>query len=79
MYSMDKLSRLPKLDKLAPDSTAAFWAYDKALPLLHCIELHRKAALKAGVTGQELGEAIHVAAALRAGAAITHCSHLLES
>lgn len=43
----------------------------------YCIELHRKAALQAGVTEQELGEAIHVTAALRAGAAITHGSHLL--
>jgi AhpD family alkylhydroperoxidase len=100
MYSIDKLGRLPKLDKLPPDATAAFWAYDKAalaegaIPkkykeLLaiagalttqcpYCIEVHRKAALKAGVTEQELGETIHVTAALRAGAAITHGSHLLE-
>lgn len=101
MYSIDKLSRLPKLGQLAPDVTAAFWAYDKAaladgaIPkkykelmaiavalttqCSYCIELHRQGALKAGVTEQELGEAIHVAAALRAGAAITHGSHLLES
>ena len=45
----------------------------------YCIEVHRQAALKAGVTEQELGEAIHVAAALRAGAAVTHGTHLLES
>ena len=43
----------------------------------YCIELHRDAARKAGATEQELAEAIHVAAALRAGAAITHGSHLL--
>ena len=45
---------------------------------VYCIELHRQAALKAGVTGQELAEAVHVAAALRAGGAITHGTHLLE-
>ncbi len=45
----------------------------------YCIELHRQAALKAGVTGQELAETVHVAAALRAGAAITHGAHLFES
>ena len=45
----------------------------------YCIEVHRQGALKAGVTEQELGEAIHVAAALRAGAAVTHGTHLLES
>ncbi|MBZ5602283.1 MAG: carboxymuconolactone decarboxylase family protein [Acidobacteriia bacterium] len=44
---------------------------------VYCIELHRQAALKAGVTEQELAEAVHVAAALRAGAAITHGTHLL--
>ena len=44
----------------------------------YCIELHRQAAVKAGVTEQELAETIHVAAALRAGAAITHGSHLLK-
>jgi AhpD family alkylhydroperoxidase len=45
----------------------------------YCIELHRQAAVKAGVTEQELAEAVHVAAALRAGAAITHGTHLLQS
>ena len=44
----------------------------------YCIEVHKQAALKAGVTEQELAELVHVAAALRAGAAITHGSHLLE-
>ncbi len=44
----------------------------------YCIDIHRKAALDAGVTEQELAEAIHVAAALRAGAAITHGTHLLQ-
>lgn len=45
----------------------------------YCIELHRQEALKAGVTEQELAETVHVAAALRAGAAITHGAHLSES
>src|SRR4051812_33482797 len=44
----------------------------------YCLEGHRQAAVKAGVTEQELTEVIHVAAALRAGAAITHGTHLLE-
>jgi AhpD family alkylhydroperoxidase len=42
----------------------------------YCIEVHRQQALKAGVTEQELAEAVHVAAALRAGGAITHGTHL---
>lgn len=43
----------------------------------YCLEIHRQGAVKAGVTAQELAEAIHVAAALRAGAAVTHGTHLL--
>ena len=45
---------------------------------VYCIELHRQAALKAGVTEQELAEAVHVAVALRAGGGITHGTHLFE-
>ena len=45
----------------------------------YCIEVHRQEALKAGVTEQELAEVVHVAAALRAGAAITHGTHLFEA
>lgn len=44
----------------------------------YCIEIHRKNAIDAGVTETELAEAIHVAAALRAGGAITHGTHLFE-
>jgi AhpD family alkylhydroperoxidase len=44
----------------------------------YCIEVHRKAALEAGATEQEFAEAVHVAAALRAGGAITHGTHLFE-
>jgi alkylhydroperoxidase/carboxymuconolactone decarboxylase family protein YurZ len=36
--------------------------------------VHRKAALNAGVTEQELVEATFVAAALRAGGAVAHVS-----
>ena len=42
----------------------------------YCLEVHREAAIKAGVSEQELAEAVHVAAALRAGAAVTHGTHL---
>jgi AhpD family alkylhydroperoxidase len=44
----------------------------------YCIEVHRQQALKAGATEHELAEVVHVAAALRAGAAITHGTHLFE-
>jgi AhpD family alkylhydroperoxidase len=42
----------------------------------YCIEVHRQQAVDAGVTETELAEAVHVAAALRAGGAITHGTHL---
>jgi AhpD family alkylhydroperoxidase len=42
----------------------------------YCIELHRKQAIAAGVTETELAEVVQVAAALRAGGAITHGTHL---
>lgn len=45
----------------------------------YCIEIHRKAAVKAGATEEELAETVLVAAALRAGAAVTHGTHLFES
>jgi AhpD family alkylhydroperoxidase len=45
----------------------------------YCIELHRQEATKAGATEQEFAEVIHIAAALRAGGAITHGAHLFES
>lgn len=45
---------------------------------VYCIEIHKQAALKAGATEEEFAEVIHLAAALRAGAAITHGTHLLE-
>lgn len=45
----------------------------------YCIEIHRKAALDAGATEIELSETVFVATALRAGAALTHGTHLLTS
>jgi AhpD family alkylhydroperoxidase len=42
----------------------------------YCIEIHRQQAVDAGATETELAETIQVAAALRAGGAITHGTHL---
>ena len=44
----------------------------------YCIELHSVKARKAGATEQELAETTLIAAALRAGAAMTHGTHTLE-
>jgi AhpD family alkylhydroperoxidase len=42
----------------------------------YCIELHRRAAVQAGATEPMLAETAVVAAAMRAGAAVTHATHL---
>jgi AhpD family alkylhydroperoxidase len=44
----------------------------------YCIEIHSKKARVAGATEQELAETTLVAAALRAGGAMTHGTHALE-
>ena len=43
----------------------------------YCIEIHAKKARQAGATEQELAETTLVAAALRAGGAVTHGTHAL--
>ena len=45
----------------------------------YCIDIHSGNARKAGATEVELSEAAMVAAALRAGAAVTHATHALLS
>ena len=44
----------------------------------YCIEIHAKKAKMAGATERELAETTLVAAALRAGGALTHGTHALE-
>lgn len=44
----------------------------------YCLEIHRKHAIEAGATEKELAETTFVAAALRAGAAVVHGTHLME-
>ncbi len=45
----------------------------------YCIDIHTGNARKAGATDAELTEAAMVAAALRAGAAVTHATHALAN
>ena len=45
----------------------------------YCIDIHSGNARRAGATDTELAEAAMVAAALRAGAAVTHATHALAS
>jgi AhpD family alkylhydroperoxidase len=45
----------------------------------YCIEIHSGNARKAGATDVEMAEAGMIAAALRAGAAVTHTTHALPN
>jgi AhpD family alkylhydroperoxidase len=44
----------------------------------YCIDIHAKRAKTAGATEHELAETTLIAAALRAGGAVTHGTHTLE-
>jgi len=44
----------------------------------YCLEIHKKGAIAAGATAEELAEMSFVVAALRAGAAVTHATHLMD-
>lgn len=44
----------------------------------YCLEIHKEHALKAGATQEELSEVTFIAAALRAGAAVVHGTHLVD-
>jgi AhpD family alkylhydroperoxidase len=45
----------------------------------YCIDIHSGNARKAGATDAEMAEAGMIAAALRAGAAVTHATHALPA
>jgi AhpD family alkylhydroperoxidase len=44
----------------------------------YCLEIHKDKAKKAGATPEEIAETTFVAAAIRAGGAITHGTHLID-
>jgi AhpD family alkylhydroperoxidase len=101
MYTKENLTKIKKMNELAPEAMKAFWTFDKlavaegAIPVKYkeliavamavttqcpyCIEIHANNARKAGATEAELTEATIVAAALRAGGAITHATHALTN
>ena len=100
MYKKENLTRIKKMNELAPDLMKAFWAFDKAAvaegaisaknkeliavavavttQCPYCIYIHANNARRAGATEAELTEAAMVAAALRAGGAVTHATHALQ-
>src|SRR5450755_5110881 len=99
MYQNENLTKIEKMNGLAPEVMKAFWAFDKAavaagaIPVKYkeliavavalttqcpyCIDIHSGNARRAGATDAEIVEAAMVAAALRAGAAVTHATHAL--
>jgi len=99
MYNKENLTKIKRMNELAPEVMKAFWAFDRlavadgAIPAKYkeliavavalttqcpyCIDIHSGNARKAGATDAELTEAAMVAAALRAGAAVTHATHAL--
>jgi len=101
MYNKENLTKLKKMDALAPKVMKAFWAFDEAavadgaIPVKfkeliavavalttqcpYCITIHSDNAREAGATDAEMVEAAMVAASLRAGAAVTHATHALQS
>jgi AhpD family alkylhydroperoxidase len=44
----------------------------------YCLLIHKEAAKKAGATAEEISETSFIAAAMRAGAAVTHATHLVD-
>jgi AhpD family alkylhydroperoxidase len=76
-WAFDKAAFTPgSLDALQKQLMAVAVALTTQCP--YCIELHLRSARKAGATDAMLSETAVVAAAMRAGAAITHASHLFK-
>jgi AhpD family alkylhydroperoxidase len=76
-WAFDKAAFEPRtIDSLHKQLMAVAVSLTTQCP--YCIELHVKAARAAGATDQMLAETATVAAAMRAGAAITHATHLFE-
>jgi AhpD family alkylhydroperoxidase len=65
-----------KLDKKTKELIAVACTYMTRCP--YCIEGHAKAAIKAGVSKEELAEAIQIAMALNAGAVVAHRNFALD-
>ena len=74
------------LDKVAMGEGAIPIKYKELIALAvalttqcpYCLEIHKKHALEAGATEEELAETTFIAATLRAGAAVVHGTHLMK-
>jgi AhpD family alkylhydroperoxidase len=76
-WSFDKAAFAPgAIDVLNKQLIAVAVALTTQCP--YCIELHVKSARKEGATNAMLAETAVIAAAMRAGGAITHATHLFK-
>lgn len=84
-HSPEALAAFQALDKAALSDGAIPKKYKELMALAvaittqcpYCLEIHKGEAIKAGATEEELSETVFVATALRAGAALTHGTHIL--
>jgi AhpD family alkylhydroperoxidase len=76
-WAFDKAAFAPgAIDTLNKQLMAVAVALTTQCP--YCIQVHVRAARSAGATDEMLAETATIAAAMRAGAAITHASHLFK-
>jgi AhpD family alkylhydroperoxidase len=80
MAAFEALDRAALADGAIPQKYKELIALGVALTTQcpYCLDIHREAAIKAGATEAELAETVFVAVALRAGAALTHGTHLMK-
>jgi len=81
MYNKENLTKLKKMESLAPEVMKELIAVAVALTTQcpYCIDIHSGNARKAGTSDAEMVEAAMIAASLRAGAAVTHATHALAN
>jgi AhpD family alkylhydroperoxidase len=76
-WAFDKAAFAPgAIDTLNKQLMAVAVALTTQCP--YCIQVHVRAARSAGATDEMLAETATIAAAMRAGGAITHASHLFR-
>lgn len=80
MAGFEALDRAALADGAIPRKYKELMALAVALTTQcpYCLDIHRSAAIAAGASEAELAETVFVAVALRAGAALTHGTHLLS-
>jgi len=85
-HAEDAMKAFQALDKTALADGAIPKKYKELMAIAvalttqcpYCLEIHKKQAIAAGANQEELAEVTFVAAALRAGAAVVHGTHLME-